>query len=104
MDENKCVVCLSEGFKSGTLDENNVCTMCNKLWPGAKTPDDRNKKKKPEVESHETRIKELVTNQVNDLLESFGILHRCLTCSKLYYRRSPAQKSCGDCPNKETKE
>lgn len=96
-EENKCSVCLSEGFKSGTLDENNVCTMCNKLWPGAKTPDDRNKKKKPEVESHETIVKELVTKQIDELLESYGLLHRCLTCGKLYYRRSPAQKKCDLC-------
>jgi len=97
MEENKCAVCLSEGFKSGALDENNVCGMCNKLWPGAKTPDDRNKKKKPEVESHENIVKELVTKQVNELLESFGILHRCLGCGNLFYKRSPAQKKCGNC-------
>ena len=100
MEENKCVVCLSEGFKSGTL-EDGVCGQCRKLWPGAKTPDDRNKKKKPEVESHEVETKELVTNEVNNLLESYGILHRCLTCSNLYFKRSPAQKGCG-C-DKETK-
>ena len=100
MEENKCAVCLAEGFKSGTLDENNVCAVCNTLWPGAKTSKDRNKKKKPEVESHEACIKELVTNQVNELLESFGILHRCLTCSNLFFKRSPAQKSCG-CDKKE---
>lgn len=99
--ENKCSVCLSEGFKSGNLDENNVCTMCNKLWPGAKTPEDRNKKKKPEVESHEATIKELVTNEVNNLLESYEILHRCLECSKLYFKRSPAQKQCSECGTKK---
>ncbi len=95
MDDNKCAVCLSEGFKSGTLDENNVCMVCNTLWPGAKKPEDRNKKKKPDVESHEAQTKDLVTKQVNELLEGFGILHRCLTCSNLYFKRSPAQKSCG---------
>lgn len=96
MEEDKCTVCLSEGFKSGLL-EDGVCFMCRKLWPGAKTPDDRNKKKKPEVESHETQTKELVTKQVNELLESFGILHRCLDCGNLYYKRSPAQKKCDLC-------
>jgi hypothetical protein len=102
MDESKCAVCNSEGFKAGALDEDNVCGVCNKLWPGAKTPDDRNKKKKPEVESHEANIKELVTKEVNSLLESYGILHRCLTCSNLYFKRSPAQKGCG-CVKKEIK-
>lgn len=97
MEENKCAVCLSEGFKSGALDKDSVCTVCNKLWPGAKTPDDRNKKKKPEVESYETTVKELVTKQVNELLESFGILHRCLGCGSLYFKRSPAQKKCNLC-------
>ena len=96
MEENKCSVCLSEGFKSGALVDG-VCGQCNKLWPGAKTPDDRKKKKKPDVESHETIVKELVTKQVNELLESFGILHRCLGCGNLFYKRSPAQKKCDLC-------
>ena len=100
MEDNKCAVCLSDGFKSGAL-EDSVCGQCRKLWPGAKTPDDRNKKKKPEVESQEATVKELVTNEVNSILESYEILHRCLGCSKLYYRRSPAQKQCNLC--KETK-
>ena len=100
MENDKCAVCLSEGFKSGTLDKDNVCIMCNKLWPGAKIPDDRKKKKKPEVESHETQIKDLVVKQVNEILEEYGILHRCLTCSNFYFKRSPAQKSCG-CDKKE---
>ncbi|TES92004.1 MAG: hypothetical protein E3J87_06410 [Candidatus Cloacimonadota bacterium] len=100
MEENKCTVCLSEGFKSGTL-EGGICGQCKKLWPGAKTPEDRNKKKKPEVESYEATVKELVTKQVNELLESYGILHRCLICSNLYFKRSPAQKSCG-CDKKES--
>ena len=97
MNNDKCVVCLSEGFKSGSLDKDCVCDMCRKLWPGAKTPDDRHKKKKPEVESYETTVKELVTKQVNELLESFGILHRCLGCGSLYFKRSPAQKKCDLC-------
>ena len=96
MEENKCTVCLSDGFKSGTL-EDGVCGQCKKLWPGAKKPEDRNKKKKPEVESYETTVKELVTNEVNSLLESFGILHRCLGCGNLYFKRSPAQKKCDLC-------
>jgi len=97
-EENKCSVCLSEGFKDSLL-EDGVCMQCRKLWPGAKTPEDRNKKKKPEVESHETIIKDLVIKQIDELLESYGLLHRCLTCGKLYYRRSPAQKNCDFCKN-----
>ena len=97
MENDKCTVCLSEGFKSGTLDKDNVCTQCNKLWPGAKTPDDRKKKKKPDVESHTNIVKEIVTKQIDELLESYGLLHRCLTCGKSYYRRSPAQKKCDLC-------
>lgn len=101
MDEDKCKVCLSSGFKAGALDKDNVCTQCNKLWPGAKTPEDRKKKNKPEVENHETQTVELITKQIDSILESYGILHKCLTCGTLYYKRSPAQKGCG-C-NKEDK-
>jgi len=95
-EQNKCQVCQAE-FGSGDGLVDGVCGQCNKLWPGAKTPEDRNKKKKPEVESHEVHIKELVTKQVNEELESYGILHRCLGCGNLYYRRSPAQKLCTLC-------
>ena len=97
MDENKCSVCKSEGFKAGTLDENSVCTVCNKLWPGAKSPEDRKKKGKPEVQSQEANVVELVTKQVDSILESYGILQKCLTCGNLYFKRSPAQKVCGAC-------
>lgn len=100
MAEDKCNVCLAEGFKSGLL-EDGICGQCRKLWPGAKTSKDRNKKKKPEVESHEANIKELVTNEVNTILESYEILHRCLGCGKLYFRRSPAQKQCSECGTKK---
>lgn len=93
IEENKCAVCEAE-FRSGHLVDG-VCANCKSLYPGAKTKEDVNKPKKPEVESHDTHIKELVTNQVNELLESFGILHRCLDCGSLYYKRSPAQKNCG---------
>jgi len=99
-EENKCALCDAE-FKPGYLDNNSICEICKGEHPGAKTKEDMNKKKKPEVESHEALVKELVTKQVNELLESYGILHRCLTCSNLYFKRSPAQKSCG-C-DKETK-
>ena len=93
IEENKCNVCEAE-FNSGHL-EDGVCKNCVSLYPGVKTKDDLHQDKTPEVESHETQIKELVTKQVNELLESYGLLHRCLTCSNLFYKRSPAQKSCG---------
>ena len=101
MEDNKCNVCEANFF--GTPLVGGVCSDCTKLYPGVKTKEGLKKDKKPEIESHEVLIKELVTKQVNEMLESFGILHRCLTCGKLYYRRSPAQKSCSDCPNKEVK-
>ena len=94
MEEIKCAVCKAE-FSTGCLDGDGVCSTCKTIWPGAKTPEDRNKVKKPEVESHEVRVKELVTSQVNELLESYGILHRCLDCTNFFFKRSPAQKGCG---------
>jgi len=102
MEIEKCAVCEAE-FKPGHLVEG-TCEVCKKLWPGAKTKEDRDKAKKPDVESHEVRIKDLVTKQVNELLESYGLLHRCLNCSNLYVKKSPAQKSCSLCKDKEIKE
>ena len=99
LDENKCAVCEAE-FGAGHLTEG-VCLDCKTLYPGAKTKEDLKKEKAPDVQSHETYITDLVTKQVNELLESFGILHRCDTCGNLYFRRSPAQKICGIC--KESK-
>ena len=95
MEDIKCVICQAE-FRSGCLVDGK-CTVCVKSYPDAKTRGDINKKKDPEVANQESLIKELVTKHVNELLESFGILHRCLTCSKLYFKRSPAQKSCDLC-------
>lgn len=94
MDENKCNVCRAE-FNSGYLDVDGICDTCKVMWSGAKTPEDRNKTKKPEVESQEAHIESLVTKQINDLLESYGLLHRCSDCGNLFYKRSPAQKGCG---------
>jgi hypothetical protein len=99
MVENKCQVCKAE-FNTGCLDKEGICDVCKRMWPGAKTPEDRNKTKKPEVESHEAQVKDLVAKQVNELLEGYGILHRCLACSNMYFKRSPAQKGCG-CDKKE---
>ena len=95
LEENKCAVCEAE-FGAGHLKEG-ICLDCNKLYPGVKTKEGLKKEKAPKVESRETHIKELVTKQVNELLESFGILHRCLNCGNLYFRRSPAQKNCSAC-------
>ena len=95
MEENKCNVCEAE-FSAGHLVEG-ICKNCISLYPFAKTKEDLKQDKTPEVESHEANIKALVTKQVNELLEAYGLLHRCLSCSNLYFKRSPAQKSCGDC-------
>ena len=94
LEENKCAVCKAE-FRTGCLDGDGVCGTCNVMWPGAKTPEDRNKTKKPEVESQTALIKDMVTSQVNELLEAYGVLHRCLDCGAFFYKRSPAQKGCG---------
>lgn len=95
MEAEKCNVCLAE-FREGMLDDNGVCTQCNVMWPGAKTPEDRNKNKKHDVENQETITKELVIKKVDEILEKYGILHKC-DCGNLFYKRSPAQKKCGNC-------
>lgn len=98
MEAEKCAICEAE-FKTGHLVEG-TCEVCKKLWPGAKRKEDRNKIKKPEVANQEAIIKELITKQVDDILEKYDILQKC-DCGNLYYKRSPAQKGCG-C-QKETK-
>lgn len=91
MEDEKCKVCES-GFPKGYLADG-ICDPCKLMWPGAKTKEDRNKGKRPDIESQDTRTK----NMVNDLLESYGIIHKC-DCGGYYFRRSPNQKGCGDCP------
>lgn len=100
IEENKCVLCEAE-FNSGHLVDG-ICKDCKKLYPGAKTKDDLKKDKAPEVESHEALIKELVTKQVDNILEKYGILQKC-ECGNLFHKRSPAQKHCGRCTTKEVK-
>jgi hypothetical protein len=90
-EPEKCNVCNAE-FKAGL--EDGVCFMCKKLWPGAKTPEDRNKAVKAEVDSQEAHVKSMIVQEIDAALEKYGLLDRCV-CGKLYHKRSGAQKSCG---------
>ncbi|NIT58967.1 MAG: hypothetical protein GWN00_22905 [Aliifodinibius sp.] len=96
MELEHCAVCEAE-FKPGYLN-GEPCEVCKKLFPGAKTKEDKHKNKKPEVEKHEVDVKKIV----EETLINYGILIAC-ECGNYFYRKSPAQKQCSECKNKETK-
>ena len=93
MEEEKCKVCLAS-FKPGFL-ENEKCPICVKLYPDAETPQDRYKKK-PKAKEDEGRLETIVKKYIKESLIEYGILHEC-ACGEYFYKRSPAQKTCGKC-------
>lgn len=93
MEFEKCECCKAE-FRPGSLNDDGVCKTCIILGLV-----DKAKKQEDKIEADN---KERVRKIVADELEKFGILQKC-ECGELFFKRSPAQKSCGNCPNKETK-
>lgn len=101
VDEIKCAFC-GQNFRPTALDEKGKCEFCRRKYPDAESPDDI-KKKSNEEKEHESKLVNIVAKQVDDILSNYGILKTCI-CGQLYYKRSPAQKSCGKCEAIETKQ
>lgn len=91
-NENHCNFCKAE-FKPGALNERGKCFQCEKLWPNL---DDRAELNKDEKEKeNEGRMKNVIRKEVEAYLLELKVLLTCPECGKSYYKRSPAQKSCG---------
>lgn len=96
LEEIKCEVCSATMKSKENLNEDGVCETCVRLYPGAKSPSERTKKKDDEGPENEGRIKNVIAGEVDKILERYGLLIRC-ECNTLYHKRSPAQKYCGKC-------
>lgn len=96
MEIEICNICKAE-FRKGMLEEGK-CSKCIELYPTAVNPEDRHKKNEADKEN-EGRLKNVVDKQIKAMLTEYGILNEC-DCGKLFYKRSPNQKSCG-CGNKK---
>lgn len=99
MEIESCKFCKNEFYK-GTLDENGKCDRCRLVYPNLQSPDEIKVEKTAEDKENEGRLMNVIERQVNDMLEEYGLLERCV-CGKLFHKRSPAQKYCGtDCKAK----
>jgi len=100
MDNNICVICKA-GFPDSSM-KGNKCLKCHGLYPDAESVDDlRNKNTNVKAE---TMSESVVRRMIYDVLAEAGIKrHKCDKCSSLYYRTSPAQKTCSVCREKASK-
>lgn len=90
---DKCVICEAE-FRAEVMS-NEKCPLCVELYPKARS------KKEILVKTPEkarTLTEDTVKGIVYEILEEANIKRVvCERCSKLFYRRSPAQKMCPVC-------
>ena len=98
MNSEQCKICMFD-FKPGTLVDGK-CTECVKRYPGVNSMKEWKEKQNPEAAEAEKQINDRVVKIVERKLKEFGILTDC-DCGKSYFRKSPAQKTCGNCPKKE---
>lgn len=99
MEEAKCDIC-EQLFYSHAMKDGK-CSLCAELYPKAKTKEDIKQNTKPKAR---TLSDEVVREIVYEILEEANLKRvKCEQCGKLYFRTSPAQKSCPACRNKEKK-
>ena len=99
-DSVKCNICGAD-FRPEAMKDGK-CEQCNKLFPNANSLKEIRDKKNPD-KVNEGNLHRVVIEKVYDILDNLGILSEC-SCGKKYYKKSPAQKKCGECPEKkETK-
>lgn len=92
-----CGICDGE-FYTAKMNSDGVCEGCQVRFPGAKSKVDIAKRRETSNEKmNEGNFDNRVIEIVNNILTELGILHKC-ECGKQYYKRSPAQKTCGSCP------
>jgi len=99
MSETRCVICEAD-FRTEAM-VGKKCKTCAGLYPAAKTKEDVKIKFKDRAKTlSDESIKEIVYS----ILEEANIKRAtCEVCSTLYFRNSPAQKTCKVCKVKEIK-
>lgn len=96
----KCAIC-EGGFYTAKMKDGK-CDACNIRFPGVKDKEDLKKQRETsDSKFNAGSFEKRVEKQVENILKKFGFLIEC-DCGELYNKRSPAQKSCGICKNKET--
>ena len=95
-----CSICEGE-FYAAKLDENGRCDSCRMRFPNAKSKEELQKQREGKNEKYnEGNIENIVKRTVMDMLTELGILQEC-ECGQKYFKRSPAQKTCGNCPEQK---
>ena len=94
MDKERCEFCKAD-FRPGILKKGK-CVECEKAYPGAESMKEWKDKQNPALKENEAAMRKSVTKILHETLEELGILS-CCECGEVYYKRSPAQKSCGRC-------
>lgn len=99
MNEETCIICKSD-FRALAL-KNGKCSVCNKKYPTAMSPEDIKKK---DPKSPRTMSESVVREMIYEILEDAGMKRvKCEKCNQLFFRLSPAQKQCSSCKDKEVK-
>lgn len=93
-NENHCNFCKAE-FKEGALNKLGKCFKCEELWPNVENKKDLDKDETDK--ENEGRLKNVILKEIEAFLLEKDVLLKCV-CGKSYFKRSPAQKSCG-CQN-----
>ena len=94
METKRCILCNNE-FRLKGLNEDGKCARCVAIHPDAKSRDDL-KEKSEEDKENEGRMINVINREIIRVLREHKILQDC-ECGRAYYKRSPAQKSCGKC-------
>jgi len=93
-----CKICGS-GFREDAIKDGK-CELCTALYPKANSLQEAKELKNPKLDRlNEGHMHKVIIEKIYDVLTNEGILIEC-ECGKKYFKRSPAQKSCGQCPKK----
>lgn len=103
MNSENCVVCNGE-FHKGTL-VNGKCSICKTAYPDANSLieaiERHGKKQETLLNLTEDRVKILIY----EILIDAGLTRKtCEVCNNLFFPRSPAQKTCQSCRDKNISE
>ena len=98
MDSQTCIICKAD-FR-GEAMKGKKCLKCAELYPQAESAAElREGKSKIKAE---TLTDVSVRRMIYDVMAEAGFVrHKCDKCEQLYYRTSPAQKTCKDCKEKK---
>lgn len=97
---DKCLICEQEFYVEKMTD--GKCDVCHARFPGIKDRAEllKQKEEKQNEKYNDGNFDNMVTKKVTEVLKNYNVLVEC-GCGGFYYRRSPAQKTCGNCGDKK---